>query len=103
VVGGVVAVLGSFVGLADFEGSSDTFDLALGLMAGGSAAVAGGIVLVVLNHASRVHQTIAFGPSVFGPSAKSSPALFPSDVEHRGAPSPGYPRATSWPLLRLTF
>lgn len=103
VVGGVVAVLGSFVALADFEGSSDTFDLALGLMAGGSAAVAGGIVLVVLNHASRVHQTTAFGPNVFRPSAKSLPALFPSDVEHRGGPIPGYPRATSWPLLRLTF
>lgn len=107
VVGGVAGLIGTalFLGYAG--------DLADGVLVGASLADAGGIVLVVLNHASRVHQTTAFGPNAFGPSAfgasafgprvESSSAFLPSEVEHRGAPIPGYPRAASWPLLRLTF
>jgi hypothetical protein len=73
-------------------------NLALGVIAGGLATEAGGIILLVLNAGSRVDQTTAFGPS-----AKSSSGLFPSDVAHRGPPIPGYPPAASWPLLRFAF
>jgi hypothetical protein len=73
-------------------------DLALGVIAGGLVAEAGGIVLLVLNASSRVHQTTAVSPST-----KSSAVVFPSDVGPRGAPIPGYRPAASWPLLRLTF
>jgi hypothetical protein len=106
VLGGVAANIGAWAWLSDGFGedpngpSGDVipFDMALGLMAGGMVAAAGGIVLVVFNAGSRLHQTIAFGPST-----KSSSGLFPSDVAHRGTPIPGYPPAASWPLLRLAF
>jgi len=106
VLGAVAASIGALGWLSDGfvddpNGSSGNvvpLDLALGLVAGGLVAEAGGIVLVVLNPGSRVHQTTAFDPS-----AKSSSGLFPSDVAHRAAPIPGYPSATSWPLLRLAF
>jgi hypothetical protein len=105
VVGALAAGIGALSLLSasfadDPNGSSGNGPpyLALGLTAGGLAAEACGIVLVVLNAGSRVNQTTAFGPS-----AKSSSGLFPSDVAHRGAPIPGYPPAASWPLLRLAF
>jgi hypothetical protein len=105
VVGAVAAGLGALALLSasfgdDPNGSSGSGPpyLALGVTAGGLAAEAGGIVLVVLNAGSRVNQTTAFGPS-----AKSSSGLFPSDVARRGAPIPCYPPAASWPLLRLAF
>jgi hypothetical protein len=106
VLGAVATGIGALGWLSDgfsddpngSSGNAVPLDLALGIMAGGLVAEAGGIVLVVLNAGSRVHQTTAFGPS-----AKSSSGLFPSDVAHRGAPIRGYPSATSWPLLRLAF
>ena len=106
VLGAVATGIGALGWLSDGfsddpNGSSGNvvpLDLALGLMAGGLVAEAGGIVLVVLNAGSRVHQTTAFGPS-----AKSSSGPFPSDAVHRGAPILGHPSATSWPLLRLAF
>jgi hypothetical protein len=104
-VGGVAAAIGglgllsaSFGDDPNGSGGSGPIDLALGVIAGGLLAEACGIVLVVSNAGSRVNQTTPFGPS-----AKSSSGLFPSDVAHRGAPIPGYPPAASWPLLRLAF
>jgi hypothetical protein len=103
-VGAVATTIGAF-GLVTtlFSGDGDPPDASLdGLLAiviaGGLGVEAGGIALVASNASSRVHQMTAFGPS-----AKSSPAPLPSDVAHRDAPIPGYPRAASWPLLRLTF
>jgi hypothetical protein len=105
VVGAVAAGIGALALLsASFaddpngpSGSGPPY-LALGVTAGGLVAEAGGIVLIVLNAASRVDQTTALGPS-----ANSSSGLFPSDATHRGAPILAYPPAASWPLLRLAF
>jgi hypothetical protein len=103
VVGAAALALGGLALLAniwsdDPTGGNGPRDLAFGVVVGGLAVEGGGIALVVLNASSRVDQTTAFGPR-----ARFSSALFPSDVAHRGAPIPGYPSAAGWPLLRLTF
>jgi hypothetical protein len=100
VVGAVATSIGAFGLLANLFAGPDASGngLLVGAIAGGLAVEAGGIALVSLNASSRVHQTTALGPS-----ARSSSALLPPEVAHRGAPIPGYPRAASWPLLRVTF
>lgn len=94
VLGAVTASIGTLAWLSDSFGDGPK----LGLFAGGLLAEAGGIALVVLNPSSRVAQTTAFGPS-----PKSSSALFSWDVTHRDAPIPVNPRVATWPILRLTF
>jgi len=99
--GQVSAALGVATFLAPLggePGDRDTRPLGLALLAGGLAATAGGIVLVVMNRRSRIQQTFAAGPPV-----KLSSALFPSDVTPRSAPIQGYPTATSCPLFQITF
>jgi hypothetical protein len=101
-----LALLGAALPSDSPNGSSvnGTAVLEVGLiLAGGLAAEGGGIALAVLNRSAHVRQTTAIGPTAFEPSARSWFPLFPPDAEHRGAPIPGYPRAASWPVLRLTF
>jgi hypothetical protein len=94
---GGLALLGATLGEDPNSPSGPPYS-ALGVVGGGLVAEAGGIALVVLNASSRVAQM-----SILRPSGTSSSGLFTSEVPHRGAPVPWYPRPVSWPLLRLAF